>query len=323
MSENINSAWKTLRNFLRKMGVVDSLEAIWWYTWSTFPKPPSVALPGIPANMNYHKDVINPDNHFLFAWELKLLASEIILNGQASVPLPQDSLKERKNFHKAMNKLKHVTDVSTEITLENAHVLDELYRIEHQQLRYQGHSRDYVAFIRYFKIFNTETMNKILESRLKIDSQRLFTANLCLIGLFLKNPTLKYPIVVSGVSSKISDDVGLITKICASTLSDLRCRICESHKTDDTYAYKYNQLTATPLVICEKMNQQVIVCPVPLDLQMRLLSGLYYDLCDDKKFKDGYEFCKVLGESFENYVGDLIKSTLKEEQPRLTPQVQH
>lgn len=310
MDENIYSAWKTLRNFLRKMEITNSLEAIWWYMWFTFPKIPSLKPPHLPADMNYHKSIINPDSHYLFVWELRMLAEEIILNGRDCTLMPQDSLKNCKNFHKAMNKLKYINDASTEATLKNAHVLDEMYRIEHQQFRYQGHYRDNIPFIRYFKIYSTDDINQILTVRLGANCQEIFTANLCLVGLFLNRPTMKYPIFLPDLSAEINKVIRFVTKMCTNNLSDLHETMRLTHKIDNTYAYQYNPLTATPLVLHERLGQKILICPSPFDLQARLLNGLYYDLYDDRKFQDDYDFCKKLGDSFGKYVGDLLKATL-------------
>jgi len=70
--------------------------------------------------------------------------------------------------------------------------------------------------------------------------------------------------------------------------------------------YEFNCLRTYPLI---KNNNREIICPIPRLLLDRCTVGLYYELFNLYKKKDGdpYDFTKKYGEIFEHYIGILLK----------------
>lgn len=309
-NQEVYVSWKPLRNHLSKLGIRDSLEAIWWYSWYT-PFDAAYNNPRPLPYMSYDSRVLRNSKYPLLTWELEMLAEEVILSGKDFVLSPDKSLKNGRQFNMAMRKLKSVNQVASKLILsgiENA--LDMFFPLTHQQFKYQGHSHDDVAMTRYYHIWSDNDVAEIIQKRLGMDVKELFTANFLIFSCYMNSPAIDRIDVDSrsfGISGKKAQ---MVIDMIAKSWLDIREEIAGTHRLDETYEYQYNPLVAHPLINFGKKGSPYLVCPIPLDLQLRLLNGLYYDLCDENRFSDGYDFGNALGNSFQRYVGEVLVATL-------------
>lgn len=309
-NQEVYSSWKPLRNHLSKLGIRDSLEAIWWYSWY-IPFDAACNSPRPLPYMSYDSRVLRNSKYPLLTWELEMLAEEVILNGRDFVLSPDESLKNGRKFNMAMRKLKNVNQVASKLILsgiENA--LDMFFPLTHQQFKYQGHSHDDVAMIRYYHIWSDNDVAEIIQKRLGMNVKELFTANFLIFSCYMNSPAIDRIDANScsfGVSGKKAQ---MVIDMIAKPWLDIRGEIAGMHRLDETYEYQYNPLMAHPLIDFGKKGSPYLVCPIPLDLQLRLLNGLYYDLCNENRFSDGYDFGNALGNSFQRYVGEILLATL-------------
>jgi hypothetical protein len=98
---DVYDTWKTLRNFLRKLDINDSLSVIRYYSVRKFLDK----KPLVPADLELHQGA--DDDRFFLPWDLETLAREVLYVCDTSV-LAKNSLKRSKAIESVMNKLKEI-----------------------------------------------------------------------------------------------------------------------------------------------------------------------------------------------------------------------
>jgi hypothetical protein len=68
--------------------------------------------------------------------------------------------------------------------------------------------------------------------------------------------------------------------------------------------YQYHSLHAFPIIFTPLNGRPTHICPLPTLLYWRITAGLYYDLCKERGFDQGF------GTSFESYIGEVLEKTL-------------
>lgn len=285
---------KPLRNYLRQFPLLDSLGVIRAYLQhlqfdSEIPGDIEVSQQFLSAPSWIDKNI--------FAWELEILAKEIILN------CPERGSKTLKQWHRfstAVNKLK---DLENEISkkyhsLVAENILLELYRIAHRQFPWQQRPNE-STLLRYFKVFGHEDLDPILERKLGLPAQQLYTLGLAFTGLFLDTFGLAFPVnfEIPGLTQRQFDS---FTRHFSSECSDLKTAIAEAQSYDQDYAYAFNPLKVSPLIWVELRGKRTLIAPVLTYLYRRFTEGVYFEICNEP------DFAAAFGRSFQEYVGEVL-----------------
>jgi hypothetical protein len=92
--------YKPFRNYMRQFGTVPSLLDVWCYSLHIMEGK------DLPSNYAVGADnSLKPLKGHLFAWDLDILAREIVLNGSPEGPR---SLRKWNDLAKAMNHIRHL-----------------------------------------------------------------------------------------------------------------------------------------------------------------------------------------------------------------------
>lgn len=89
-------------------------------------------------------------------------------------------------------------------------------------------------------------------------------------------------------------------------LSSIRQSLENPERYDESWAYRWNALEATPLVRLHSNRLHEYLCPVPDMLLRRVTEGLFYDLGKSK-----VAFGNAYGHAFESYVGDVLRAQFR------------
>ena len=229
-------------------------------------------------------------------WELELLAKEVILNG-SSASQKRRTLRSWKVLSDTLNSLKKLEDGIYGLQTSNDTVLTEIVRIAHRQFIWQGNPPNSISAIRYYKIFNQDTIDRVCQSRLGISVKDIFLLGLMFLGVSLKRPTTLFPIQTD-IKRVTPENLESFLSFTCRTIPELKALLKSEQRYDAKYAYAYNSLRAFPLVRMPYKGRDSIVCPLPTLLFWRITSGLYYELLSDSRFPQAF------GESFQRFVGE-------------------
>lgn len=261
----------------------------------------------IPSDIEVHKDYVKlqPPQSWIAEWELELVAKEVILNGRA-VSTRGRTLRSWKNLSDTINQLKTLENEVSRLYGSSHNVLIELIRIAHRQFIWQGNPPNSVTTIRYFKIFNQQIINQICVDRLGLTVKEIYLVGMALMGVYLKHPALDVPFS-SDIDSLSEEKLERFLSFTCRTIAELRPLLKSEQRYDDKFAYAYSSLRAFPLIRMRYRGNDAIVCPLPTLLFWRITGGLYYELIDDQRFPQAF------GDSFQNYVGQIIVRSCQEE----------
>lgn len=299
MTQNpkIFSAYKPLRNNLRKLCLEDSLFVIWNYTqYLQFGKKISETIEVDPALVR-SKDTISWRPH---EWELELLTKEIIINSQEIRSL-SISLKSWHYFFNVLIKLRALRDEIAKTYIDEKNVLTEIYRIGHRQFLWQ--SRPNLNFLfRYYKIFSTSTINDIVQKIVGINVYDLYFIGLAFIEIYSNKPDISLPLKVDLDKVGINlDKVNIFLNFTSENLSTLKEKMVKEQEFNEKFEYSYNPIRAFPIIKMSYNGKDSLVCPILTLLYWRITSGLYYEICNEKDFGNNF------GSSFQKYIGNVIE----------------
>lgn len=286
----IYEKYKPLRNFLRNLGMENSLYVIWAYiNLLQFDKTLPTDVIANPAFLNK----LNHPERGLYEWELALLAREVIKNSQYRPRAVEVDLRKWGNLSKAVNKLKFFENDVWPVHGDDHNILTELRRIAHRQFPWQSRQNTSL-FLRYFKIYSHPNLNKVVQARFNITIQKWYLIGFALFGVFLAHPRITNApnIQLKGISK---EDVEAFIKVTKIDLKNLKELIEQNIQYDDEFVYTLNPLEYYPII---KSGEQYL-CPVINFLGWRITSGIYFDLVKDKQF--GHPF----GMAFQNYIEEV------------------
>jgi hypothetical protein len=166
----VHEFYRPFRNYMRRFPLNDSLLWIWAYSEHLARDRP---LP----NATQFVDAIGRPTDLrakIFAWELELLARELVLNASAS---GDKSLGRWPDLRAAINHIRRIEEEISKRHLSHEYVLRELHRIAHHQFPWQA-PLSAASMMRYYKVFGTAEMDHILKETIGVAIKELY-----LIGL--------------------------------------------------------------------------------------------------------------------------------------------
>jgi len=290
--------YKPLRNNLRQVCLLESLGVIRAYVQHLqfgrpFPHDIQVNDEFLKANDRADKGV--------FEWELELLAKEIILNSPDRSACPK-TLRRWRDFAGVVNKLRdlenNIAGRYQEIFEQN--IMLELYRIAHRQFPWQRPPSS-SKFIRHFRIFSHPVLERLLQRRIGLKTNELYTLGLATSGHYLDTFELDYPpqFEIPGVSA---ESIDRFVAHFSADIPTLKSEIISHKSYDQDYAYTFNPLKVFPLIQVTLNGKPTLVAPLPTFLIRRFSEGIYYEICNEPGFP------KAFGEAFQGYVGEAIQT---------------
>ncbi len=290
--------YKPLRNNLRRLELFDSLYVIWAYAQHLqFGNP-------FPDNIQVWNKFVNnatemPRETYLSPWDLETLTRELILHAPIGNNLSDKSLRKWDNLANTKNKFRELENQIGAEFVNKDNILMEMFRIAHRQFLWQIHPSQ-IYMYRYYRIFGSEEMGKIVENKLGVTTYKLHLVGTALLGHFLGSNILRYPIRVE-IPSVNADMLKEVIALSSSELENIREKLQGESTLDEKFSYANYALRAHPLIKTKIQGQDVLICPLPTLLYWRYTSGLYYELYNENGFDNAF------GGSFQNYVGEVLR----------------
>lgn len=240
-----------------------------------------------------------PRETYLSPWDLETLTRELILHAETGNSLSNKTLRKWDNMANTKNKLRELENQLGAEFVNKDNVLMEMFRIAHRQFLWQI-LPSLTYMYRYYKIFGSEDMGKIVENKLGVTTYKLHLVGTALLGHFLGSHILRYPIRVE-IPNINADMLKEVIDLSSSELEALRVKLGDESKLDEKFSYANYALRAHPLIKTKIQGQDVLACPLPTLLYWRYTSGLYYELYNESGFDNAF------GNSFQSYVGEVLK----------------
>lgn len=286
---DIYPLYKPLRNFLRQCPLLESLAVVRAYIQHIqFDQalPQDIEIPTLQAKTHWTQKKF-------YAWKLELLAKELILHGT------RRGIHDLRKWHDFANAIRHVRYLEEEIAEKSIHernVMLEVSRIAHRQFPWQQRPNGGTVS-RYFRIFSHEGLSKLLERKLNLTITELYTTGHLICGGFLRTTYLHLD--TSPIPNLSTEALNRFVTAFSISLKDIKEEIRQTQSYNESFAYAFNPLRASPLIQTEWECRPALICPAPTLLFNRFTSGVYYELADLKGFSVAF------GNAFQAYVGDM------------------
>jgi hypothetical protein len=300
-STSIYQEYKPFRNYLRQFALIPSLEELWGYSQHIIEGRPLAAelAVGRPlATATSMSDQIYP-------WDLDLLAKEVVLNAQNT------ARRSFRNWNDLITAINHIRRLEENVAVESGqeNIFYELYRITHRQFPWQTKMRPDVV-IRAYKIFGQSTVDEIVVRELGMSTRQYIQVGLALLGHFMRSPgfSTRQEYAFLDISREATD--AYFDRLTCP-IGSLRAETARRQSYDRDWPYTWNPLESTPLVRFDPAYPDRVLCPILRHLFRRVTSGIFYDIVKSANFDNPY------GNSFQKYVGDVIKSVCQPPQFRI------
>jgi hypothetical protein len=233
---DVFSTYKPLRNKIAKLGLEESLRAIWGY--SQFLQIDDFSF---PSDIEVDRKFIEAKVPQAIAseWELELLAKEVVLN---SGPLTDKSfsLKRWPVFREILNGIKSLEEQIYSSFGSTDNVLIEMIRIAHRQFQWRVAPNAATA-IRYYLIFNRPDIDNICTNKLDLSVRDIYLCGMACMGSFLGHAAMEYP-MTSEIPTVTQAKVDKFLLFASRSVAELRRLLKAEQRFDASFAYAFNSL---------------------------------------------------------------------------------
>lgn len=295
VDNDVFELYKPFRNELRGYHIEDALSVCKAYSQAlAF----SLGLPpDVEPLQNYNEFPKGIHN-----WELEIIAREVIINSPEYIQTTK-TLKKANNLARTISKLRQLENGIAGKYSSQENVLRELQRIAHRQFEYQAQNPNSTLIYRYYKIFNTPELNKLVKNTFGFDTHRLYFIGMLMTGTFINWFALHYPpnIEIPKQYNLTMDEVNKFLKHFSKPLDELRELLKgEERQLNENYVYYFDSLMKFPIIKMKAQGRMSLVSPIPILISWRFTKGVYYELCG----KAGFD--KAFGEAFQDYTGEAL-----------------
>lgn len=280
--------YKPLRNFVRKLDRNTALLQIFQFFQNIqYDKP----LP--PQFSRLHPRGLNSLKEVVFQWELDVLAREVILHSSDD---GSKNLFSIKDFIVVIALIRKIQDRQIDGKLPTM-IYQELHRLFQQQFPWQSKSVE-LRLSRYLRIYRTPEVEALLVERTGLTVKKFFLLGGAITGAFLSKSwyDLNTNFTRFGISNDQRDS---FIELVAMDIEKLRERAQSVQEYNENWSYTINPLRSTPLVKLDPRAPNIVICPVPEFMLLRISEGLFFDLLKAKGFENPY------GAAFEQYFGEI------------------
>jgi hypothetical protein len=286
--------YKPFRNFMRRFDLEASLLDVWHYALylnDDKPLPPHYAASRGERQFVSLKDLLHP-------WELDILAKELILNAGTG---GDRCLQKWSDLAGAVNHVRRLDGATFELSNDKMRdVLIDLHRSAHRQFPWQI-KFSLNTLTRAFRIYGSVEVDRIVEREVGLTAHEFIKLGLAVAGGFRNHPCLSTSQDYSCLDIPLNKSMAFFTKL-GCNIGSLRQDTRKSQSYNRDWVYAWNPLEATPLIALDSSHPDRLICPLPQLLLRRITSGLYYDIVNARGFDNAF------GDSFQNYIGDVIKT---------------
>lgn len=294
--------YKPLRNYLRKVDLINGLGAIRWYInhfQTNNPPPP-------PTDMEVDVALLNDKDRaftIYLPWQMTVLAREVIINS-ATTGYTKD-LRKLRDFAAGLNKVKAVDDYIGKHYVDQTNIMHTLSKLmSHQQFVWQENRPNHQTWNRYYCIYQHKDVRPIFEKFFGISVEKFFVLSMLTWYNYTQFLGMFYPpdIKLDKIGGTLAD-YDLFLKHYALTLDELREKLtntAEERHFGSDFFYYYDSLKKYPVILVEVEGRAMHICPIPTYLYWRTTDGIYYELINQ------HGFDQALGEAFKSYIGEVI-----------------
>lgn len=282
------SHYKPLRNFVRKLDRnIALLQLFQFFQNIQYDKPlPNHFTRLNPKGLNSVKEVV-------FQWELDILVREVILHSGND---GSKNLFLIKDFVTAISLIRKIQNQQIGDRLPKM-IYQELHRLFQQQFPWQSKSVE-LRLSRYLRIYRSPEVESLLVKRTGLTVRKFFLLGGAMTGAFLSKSwyDLNTDFTQFGISNEQRDSFFGLVAIDFETLRD---RTQKTQEYNENWSYTINPLRRTPLIRLDPNTPNIVICPIPEFMLLRISEGLFFDLYDAKGFENPY------GAAFEHYFGEV------------------
>ncbi len=288
---NLYQDYKPLRNYMRRFDLVQGLIDIWrlsLHVTECLPLPLYYPA-GMPTVSLKQK---------LYPWHLDIFARELVIhagNGGA---------RSLSRWHDLAVAINHVRDLEGAVysfrhtRREDAFV--ELHRYAHQQFAWRPLHGGVNPMTRYLKVFGQVAVQEVIMRELGMTMAQFVQLGLAVVGHFFGQEVMSVDQDYRALGISRDSSLAFFRRI-TSTITELRNKTKDQQSYDGDWLFAWNPLESKPLIAFDPSFPDRVLCPIPSYLIRRTQGGIFFDLINASGFDNSF------GESFQAYVGEVIK----------------
>ncbi len=282
--------YKPLRNLLRQYNLKHSIEDIWWY-FQAVDRTSTNEKVWTGQGFTKLKDVLHK-------WEIAILAREILLHAT-----PKGTLRLRPwpGMVRVLNMLRQVTNDMAGTYMTSDQAYNSLNPTGHLQFPWQR-SRQFNTLMRYFKVFSKPDVERLLVRATGVSTREWFFVGFATAGHLLKEHGMSARQDYRPFGIELERSKTVLSKL-SQPYEELRAKIDDAAKYDETWMYTWNPLEAQPLVGLDPAFPEHLHCPIPYYVLRRVSQGLFYEIAQAEGFNNPF------GASFQGYLGEVLSAT--------------
>ncbi|CRN04628.1 hypothetical protein ABFV43_11165 [Pseudomonas fulva] len=280
--------YKPFRNFVRQLDRTVALRQIYYLSQNIqYGKPLPVQFAQLsPKGIASIKDVV-------YQWELDVLAREVILNAGTG---GGKDLFNVKDFRTAIGHIRRLQDRQIEGRLQTM-IYQELHRLFQLQFPWQSKAVE-LRLSRFLRMFKCPDVENVLMAALGLTVKEIYIIGGAIAGSFLTKDIYDLNADFSGFGIE-SDRRDKFFGYISAGVNEVRVSAESLQEYNENWSYTLNPLRRTPLVSISAQAPNIVICPIPEFILLRISEGLHYDLVNVGDFNNAY------GKSFERYVGEI------------------
>lgn len=299
--DDIYTAWKPIRNFLRKTDPKTALEVLRYY--SLFSGTPGVRPPAPPSYIEVHQGVMTREFIGILPWDIEVLAREVVYSSEEERQTYEHDLRQWRHFGNLMEKLRRLDNKISEVGIGQSNVLLEMFRIGHRQFPHQQDAMSKVTLVRYGRLFTHSEVAPIVVDNTGLPYEKIATIGVGFWGKFNDYAAISHPAQGFNGTNITQGDLEHFLGLYSKSFQEMKSLVNDSHVVDNTFLYQYSPLNAYPLVKFERDGETTYVCTSVNRFASQITRGVYYMLYSDSRFDNAF------GNAFEDYVGEVLTST--------------
>lgn len=291
--------YKPLRNKLREHKLLEILTISHAFLqWMQFNQPLPAALRDVRLNRDAPGRGVG-----LTEWEVDILVREALLHSPIN---GTRSAARWASFAELINQIKKIEDVAwaERIDQQDDDIWWELYRIAHRQFPWQT-GVHHATILRNFKLFSHPEMRPLFEGAHGMTPVQFYQIGLGLSGHFMRQARITKP-VRNAINRVPAQALSQFLQRASDDVSGFQNRITATQSYNENWAYTFSELRRTPLVSFGNDHDGFYMCPSVTYIIRHITDGVFYTLVG----ADG--FANAFGNSFQNYVGEVLRASFTE-----------
>ena len=297
-THNMVALYATVQHWARSLAYGDSFYVVWAYSQYLHLRMDDEFQ--IPNDIEVAPQFLaaSPPQGLLAEWTLEQIAREVIQYG-SDISHGGRSLRQWATLAQIANALRDLEGEIYKRLVGPKKLLLEMMRISHRQFIWQQGNLNWHWIIRYYKLYNTPTIDKISQQGTGLTIDHIFLIGMTFLGTLFERPFITQPIKVE-LPGVAQEHVERFLRFTSLDMVGLGVKLRAEHALDEGFAYRYSSLREFPLIRFSNVGLNQIACPIPTLLFWRITMGLYYALKDEDGFSDAF------GRSFQDYVGQVL-----------------